>query len=78
MRALSVSTSSRGGGHVLDCGKFLAADEVEAAEHFAGLFARGFARFAAQAGQRTGGAVQHLDEIGDHRVFGLHGGPSWG
>src|SRR6478736_8034015 len=60
-------------GHVLDRVEFLAADEVEPAERFLHPLARAFAGLAGHPGERAGGAIGELDEVGDDRVFALHG-----
>src|SRR6188474_88202 len=64
---------ARAGGHVLDRVELLAGDEIEPAERFLHPPASAFAGFAGHPGERAGGAVGELDEVGDDRVFALHG-----
>src|SRR5690606_27655083 len=64
---------ARAARHVLDRLEFLAGNEVEATERLLHPLASAFARLAGHPGERAGGTVGELDEVGDDRVFALHG-----
>src|SRR5690554_4663820 len=63
----------RAARHVLNGIELLPRDEVQSAESFLHPLTRAFAGLASHSGESARSRVGQLDEIGDQRVFALHG-----